>query len=140
MFTLAAVPGVSRGVSGRFPAHPHTFAVSVARGPLARTRAPFGRHGPRKKATSMMLEQCGSLSSVEALKVKVQGGRLKLDEPTDLPEGTVLELVLAGDVEELDEAERAALLQSIDEGAEDFENGDAEDALVFAQSLMAASA
>ena len=87
-----------------------------------------------------MLEQCGSLSSVEALKVKVQGGRLKLDEPTDLPEGTVLELVLAGDAEELDEAERAALLQSIDEGAEDFENGDAEDALAFAQSLMAASA
>jgi hypothetical protein len=51
---------------------------------------------------------------MQPLKAHVRNGRLLLDEPTDLPDGEVVELVqvddvLADDGDELDEAERAAL-------------------------------
>lgn len=46
---------------------------------------------------------------METLKARVEHGRLVLDEPTDLPEGTVLELLVAGDTDELSDAELAAL-------------------------------
>jgi hypothetical protein len=55
------------------------------------------------------------------LKAHVHNGRLVLDEPTDLPEGTEVELVA---VDDLDPEERARLLQAIEEGVEDFERGD----------------
>lgn len=38
---------------------------------------------------------------MHALRARVENGRLKLDEPTDLPEGTVLELVPANDSDEV---------------------------------------
>jgi hypothetical protein len=38
-----------------------------------------------------------------------KGGRLVLNEPTSLPEGTEVELVPMDDVDELDDAERARL-------------------------------
>ena len=43
----------------------------------------------------------------------VKNGRIVLDEPTDLPEGTVLELVVDDEGDELDDAERAALHEAI---------------------------
>jgi len=51
---------------------------------------------------------------VQALKAYVQKGRLVLDEPTNLPEGEVVELVtladaLASGADDLDDEERAAL-------------------------------
>jgi hypothetical protein len=46
------------------------------------------------------------MSSVRA---RVKNGRLVLDEPTDLPEGTEVELLAVDDVDELDPAERAKL-------------------------------
>jgi hypothetical protein len=39
----------------------------------------------------------------------VKNGRLLLDEPTSLPEGAVLELVVDDEGDDLDEAERQAL-------------------------------
>ena len=56
-----------------------------------------------------------------------------LDEPTDRPEGDVIELVpldevLARGGGYLDDEERAALHRSIEEGFEDFEKGDTVDA------------
>jgi hypothetical protein len=45
---------------------------------------------------------------MSALKARVQNGRLKLDEPTDLPEGAVVPLEIA-DWDDLDDAERAEL-------------------------------
>ena len=42
------------------------------------------------------------------MKARVQSGRLILDEPTDLPEGTVVELVPV-DGDDLDEGERERL-------------------------------
>jgi hypothetical protein len=67
-----------------------------------------------------------------ALKARVENGRIKLDEPTDLPEGQIIELipldeVIATDGDELDEGERAAPHRSIDESIEDEAAGNVED-------------
>ena len=47
------------------------------------------------------------------LRARVHNGRLLVDEPTDLPEGTVLDLVIDDEGDDMDEAERAALDASI---------------------------
>jgi hypothetical protein len=65
------------------------------------------------------------------LKARVRNGRLVLDEPTDLPEGMEVPLVLA-DGDELDADERAELHRALLEGLEDVEAGrtvDAEEAI-----------
>lgn len=48
-----------------------------------------------------------------AIRARVIKGRLHVDEPTTLPEGTVLNLVLDDEGDDLDEAERSALNESI---------------------------
>ena len=65
---------------------------------------------------------------IQALKARVSGGRLVLDEPTDLPNGTEVELVLLDEVlasggDYLDDEERARLHQSIDRGFDDIRGG-----------------
>ena len=70
---------------------------------------------------------------MQALKAHVRGGRLVLDEPTDLPNGTEVELVpldevLANGGDYLDEEERARLHQSIDRGLDDVRGGRTVDA------------
>ncbi len=42
------------------------------------------------------------------VRARVQNGRLVVDEPTSLPEGTVLDLVLDDEGDDLDAAERAS--------------------------------
>ena len=62
---------------------------------------------------------------MQLLKAHVKNGRLLMDEPTELPEGTEIErieLVAADD--DFDTEERARLLAAIDDGIEDFERGD----------------
>ena len=49
---------------------------------------------------------------MQPLKAHVKNGRLVLDEPTDLPEGEVVELVPV-DRDEMDDDERAALNESL---------------------------
>jgi hypothetical protein len=44
-----------------------------------------------------------------ALRARVKGGRLVLDEPSTLPEGTEVDLIPADDIDELDPAARARL-------------------------------
>lgn len=44
-----------------------------------------------------------------ALRARVKGGRLVLDEPSTLPEGTEVDLIPADDIDELDPTERARL-------------------------------
>jgi hypothetical protein len=70
---------------------------------------------------------------MHALKARVENGRIKLDEPTDLPEGKLVELVPLDEVflgggDDLDDKERAALHESIREGIEDMEAGRTVDA------------
>lgn len=48
------------------------------------------------------------------MRARVRAGRLTLDEPTDLPEGTEIELV-AADGDELSDEERAVLNRAIEE-------------------------
>ena len=69
---------------------------------------------------------------MSALKARVENGRLRLDEPTDLPEGQVVELVpldelLSTSGDDLGDDERALLHRSIDESIADEEAGKAED-------------
>jgi hypothetical protein len=54
----------------------------------------------------------GTLSLVQSLKAHVRKGRLVLDEPTDLPEGTEVSLTVTDD-DELDDDERARLHESL---------------------------
>ena len=58
-----------------------------------------------------------------AVKAHVKNGRLILDEPTDLPEGTVVPLEIANDWDDLDDQERAALHASIDEAERELDAG-----------------
>jgi predicted DNA-binding antitoxin AbrB/MazE fold protein len=57
---------------------------------------------------------------MSTLKARVENGRLRLDEPTDLPEGTEVEveLVIVGG-DELNEEERARLHASLDRALDD---------------------
>ena len=50
---------------------------------------------------------------MSTIRARVQNGRLIVDEPTDLPEGTELDLVIDDAGDSLDEAERAALHAAI---------------------------
>ena len=66
--------------------------------------------------------------AMQSMKARVRNGRLVLDEPTDRPEGEVVELVpldevLANGGDDLDDEERERLHQSIDRGLEDAKAG-----------------
>ena len=68
-----------------------------------------------------------------SLKARVRHGRILVDEPTELPEGAVVDLVgVAGDTldgrDDLDDEERAALHAALDEGIAQDEAGDTVDA------------
>ena len=64
----------------------------------------------------------------QPLKAHVQNGRLVLDEPTDLPEGEVVELVPVDEVlarggDYLDDEERQRLHESLHRGLADVKAG-----------------
>jgi hypothetical protein len=66
------------------------------------------------------------MSGMSALKAHVKDGRIVVDEPIDLPEGTELELdglrvVDSGD--ELDDAERARLHEALDRAIASVQGG-----------------
>jgi len=54
---------------------------------------------------------------------RVKNGRLTLDEPTDLPEGSVVPLEIADDWDDLDDEERAELHESLRESIEQMKAG-----------------
>ena len=65
---------------------------------------------------------------MRVLKALVQKGRLVLDEPTDLPEGEIVELVeladaLANGADDLDDEERAALHRELEASLEEADAG-----------------
>ena len=57
------------------------------------------------------------------LKARVRAGRLLMDEPIDLPDGTEVELVPANDGDDLDDEDRARLHAAIARSAEQFRAG-----------------
>jgi hypothetical protein len=72
---------------------------------------------------------------MHTLRAVVKNGRLVLDEPTKMPEGTEIELLAAD--EDFDPEERARLLQSIEEGYQDMERGDDMDGFALIARLRA---
>ena len=58
-----------------------------------------------------------------ALKARVRAGRLVVDEPTDLPEGTEVELLPLDPGDWLDDADRAALHDALRQSDGDLEAG-----------------
>jgi hypothetical protein len=70
--------------------------------------------------------------SCMTIKARVRDGRLVVDEPTDLPDGTELELLPLDSGDWLDEADRVALHQALRESDADVAAGrlvDAEEIL-----------
>lgn len=73
---------------------------------------------------------------MNARKIRVENGRIKLDEPTTLPDGAEVELViLTGD--ELDDEQRALLHTSLDRALDDEEAGRFVDADEFLAEVRA---
>ena len=72
---------------------------------------------------------------MHAPKIRVENGRIQLDEPTDLPNGTELYLVPAEQLEDVvllqddgfDDDERKQLLHAIDESLAEADAGKVED-------------
>ncbi len=67
----------------------------------------------------------------------MKGGRLLVDEPTDLPEGLEVSLALVDD--DLTPSERAALEASLDESYAQLDRGELDDARAFVAGLRAPS-
>ena len=57
------------------------------------------------------------------LKARVKAGRLVVDEPTDLPEGTEVELVPLDPGDWLTEEDRAALHEALKDSDDDLKSG-----------------
>jgi hypothetical protein len=62
-------------------------------------------------------------ADVMSFRASVIAGRLVLDEETDLPEGTVVDLVMDDEGDSLDAAERAALEQALQSAHRDVPDG-----------------
>jgi hypothetical protein len=61
---------------------------------------------------------------MQPLTARVRGGRLLLDEPTDLPEGAEVRVALVDLIDgDLDDSERAALRAAIEAGEAELEAG-----------------
>ena len=69
------------------------------------------------------------------LKARVKAGRLVVDEPTELPEGTEIELLPLDPGDWLDETDRAALHRALKDSAEDVKVGRLVDADVILRQL-----
>jgi hypothetical protein len=69
------------------------------------------------------------------IKARVNAGRLVVDEPTDLPEGTELELLPLDPGDWLDDADRAALHKALRESDADIAAGRLVDAAKILKEL-----
>jgi hypothetical protein len=75
---------------------------------------------------------------MKAVKAHVRGGRVVLDEPTDLPEGTEVELTVVEE-DDLDPEERKRLHEALDAGIAAGRSGDHVDAEEVTRELLARS-
>ena len=85
-------------------------------GPPAPARLRPCRKRPRQRAAKCYAQ------SVNALKAHVKNGRIVVDEPTDLPEGTSVHVYLVSDDDESPE-ERAQIEAEIDAGIAEIKAG-----------------
>lgn len=73
---------------------------------------------------------------MRALKAHVRGGRVVLDEPTELPDGTEIELTVIED-DDFEPEERARLAAALDSGIAAARAGDLVDADEVIRELLA---
>ena len=73
---------------------------------------------PPVRALDGILEHIMSL-----FRARVRNGRIVLDEPTDLPEGSIVDLVPADSWDALDDADRRALHEALSQSVEDVAQG-----------------
>jgi len=71
------------------------------------------------------------------IRARVKNGRLIIDEPTDLPEGTVLDLVLDDEGDSLTSEERKALHGELRRGARESKKGKTKSATKVVSELRA---
>jgi len=71
------------------------------------------------------------------LRARVEKGRLILDEPTTLPDGTVLDLVLDDEGDDLTDEDREALHGALTRSLESLEKGDIRPAFATIDELRA---
>jgi hypothetical protein len=77
------------------------------------------------------------LETMQPFRAHVKNGRLVMDEPTDLPDGTELTLTLADEGDDLDDEERARLHESLRRGIAQAQAGQLVDADVVIGRLLA---
>jgi len=75
---------------------------------------------------------------IAMLKARVVRGRLVLDEPTTLPDGTIVELIPLDPGDWLTEEDRAALHKALRDSGADVENGREVDAATVLRELRSA--
>lgn len=66
----------------------------------------------------------GRIISMDKLKARVVSGRLIVDEPCDLPDGTVVDLAVVDEGDDLDEHERAELHAALDRAWQNLRSGE----------------
>lgn len=66
----------------------------------------------------------GNIKPMTILRASVRNGRVTVDEPTDLPEGTKVELLLVDADAEMDGREQAAFDASIERGLGEADRGE----------------
>jgi hypothetical protein len=64
------------------------------------------------------------MSFMRAFKAHVENGRIVVDDPTDLPDGTELYVLPLSEGDELDADERAALHAAIEEAEGELDGGE----------------
>ena len=72
---------------------------------------------------------------MSGLRARVEKGRLILDEPTALPDGTIVHLVLDDEGDDLTEDERRALHEALSASRKSAETGRLRDASVIVNEL-----
>jgi hypothetical protein len=77
------------------------------------------RRGPRHRHERQSRD---ILSGMLTVKAQVRSGRIIVDEPTDLPEGAELDLVVVGN-DDLDDEDELALMASLDRALDDEDAG-----------------
>lgn len=63
------------------------------------------------------------MAGMRAFRAQVRNGRIVVDEPTDLPDGTEIYLLPIQDGADLDDEERAALHAAIEEAEKELDAG-----------------
>ncbi len=94
--------------------------------------------GPPNAGLGVRAVRC-YLPGMQALKAHVVNGQIVFDEPAELPEGAEVEVLVrnAEPRDDMDDDERAELLQSIDDGLADVDAGDVIDFDQYLASLRA---